>query len=184
MTEFNECERRSRVPPCVCHNAVELSVTCSARTFEKGTSRLRLLVSSLLFLTVCSPASPVCAKAPIGTLDGMVISVSDGDHLTFSNNGTEINVRLYGIKAPVIAKIRRDEPWHTQPGQRFAGRAFMALARKVLHKQARLEIMQMEDRERAMVSSSLTVAISIWSCWQRGGHGQLGAGKRRTSPII
>ena len=131
-------------------------MTCSpfsARTSadrRMGSSRLRLLFSSLLFLTVCSPASPVCAKPSIGSLDGMIISVSDGDHLTFSNNGTEINVRLYGIKAPVIAKIRRDEPWHTQPGQRFAGRAFMALARKVLHKQARLEIMQLEDIERAV----------------------------------
>ena len=80
----------------------------------------------------------------------MVISVSDGDHLTFSNNGTAINVRLYGIKAPVIAKIRRTEPWHSQPGQRFAGRAFMALARKVLHKQARIEIMQMDLCDRAV----------------------------------
>jgi len=80
----------------------------------------------------------------------MVISVSSGDHLTFSNNGTEINVRLYGIKAPVIAKIRRNEPWHSPPGQRFAGRAFMALARKVLHRQARLEIMQMDDYDQAV----------------------------------
>jgi micrococcal nuclease len=110
----------------------------------------RFLLVSLVCLTVFSPASPVFAKPAIGTIDGMVISVADGNHLTVSNNGTEINVHLYGIEAPVITKIRRSEPWMSKPGQRFAGRSFMALAKKVLHKHARLEIINFNDHDQAV----------------------------------
>lgn len=123
-----------------------MEISCKCNVFNM----LRLLLILIVCLAVFSPASPALAKFPVGTIDGMVISVSDGNHLTFSNNGTEINVRLYGIEAPVITKIRRSEPWLSKPGQRFAGRSFMALAKKVLHKQARMEIINFDDHDRAV----------------------------------
>jgi endonuclease YncB( thermonuclease family) len=132
---------------------MELSVviSCSYKVLNCTIVKLRgLLLISAVCLALFSLASPAFAKPSIGTIDGMVISVSDGNHLTFSNNGTEINVHLYGIEAPVITKIRRSEPWLAKPGQRFAGRSFMALAKKVLHKQARLEIISFNDHDQAV----------------------------------
>lgn len=67
-----------------------------------------------------------------------------------NNEGTEISVRLSCIDAPVITKIRKNEPWLSKPGQPFAGRAFMALSNKVLHKQVQLEILKIDRRQRAV----------------------------------
>ena len=103
-----------------------------------------------LFLTVLIPVWPVHADSPIGTVNGMVVSTADGSHLTVNNNGTEIFVRLHCIDAPVITRIHRNEPWLSKPGQPFAGRAFMSLSNKVLHKQVRLDIMRMNRRHQAV----------------------------------
>ena len=107
----------------------------------------RLFTASVLLFSLSAPAR---SAEPVGTLDGMVISVADGDHLTFYNDGKEISVRLFGIAAPVITKISRSEPWLSKPGQRFAGRSFMALAKKVLHKQSRIEIIHLDRNDRAV----------------------------------
>ncbi len=108
----------------------------------------RLLSHAILFFSVIAAHSPVAAASYVGTVDGMVVSVSDGDHITVVNNGKEINVVLYGIDAPVITKIHRGEPWLSKPGQPFAGRAFMALSNKVLHKQVTLEVMKIDSQGR------------------------------------
>jgi micrococcal nuclease len=112
-------------------------------------SLIVLLASFLLPFLFFLP-SQVHAELPIGTLDGIVVSASDGNHITVNNDGTEISVRLSCIDAPVITKIRRNEPWLSKPGQPFAGRAFMALSNKVLHKQVRLEIMKIDHHQRAV----------------------------------
>ena len=108
----------------------------------------RSLIASTVCLAFLSPLSPSFAQAPIGSIDGMVISVSDGSRMTVVNNGNEISVILYGVDAPVITKIQRGEPWLSKPGQPFAGRAFMALSNKVLHKQVRIEIMKIDHHGR------------------------------------
>jgi micrococcal nuclease len=108
------------------------------------------ILASLLLPALFCPTSPVHAEDPIGTLYGIVVSASDGNHITVNNDGTEISVRLSCIDAPVITKIRRNEPWLSKPGQPFAGRAFMALSNKVLHKQVRLEILKMDNHQRAV----------------------------------
>jgi micrococcal nuclease len=95
-------------------------------------------------------AVPASAKAPIGTLEGMVVNVSDGEHLTISNNGTDINVHLYGIHAPVITRVNKSKPWLSEPGQPYAGRAFMALSNKVLHQHVKLEIMRIDRHGRTV----------------------------------
>ena len=103
-----------------------------------------------LFPALLAPVWQVHADEPIGTVNGIVTSTTDGSHITVNNNGTEIFVQLHCIDAPIITKIRRNEPWLSKPGQRFAGRSFMALAKKVLHKQGRLEIMRMDSRQNAI----------------------------------
>jgi micrococcal nuclease len=112
---------------------------------------MRGLAFSLVWCAVMTLGDiPASAKAPIGTLEGMVVNVSDGDHLTVSNDGTEINVRLYGVHAPILAKLNKNKPWLSEPGQPFAGRAFMALANKVLHKKVKLEIMRLGHHGRTV----------------------------------
>lgn len=95
-------------------------------------------------------AVPAFAKAPIGTIEGIVVNVSDGDHLTVSDNGTDVNVRLYGVRAPILNKINKIKPWLSEAGQPFAEGAFMALANKVLHQQVKLEIMRIDRHGRAV----------------------------------
>ena len=107
-------------------------------------------VSLLSIVLMALSAIPASATAPIGILEGMVINVSDGDHLTVSNDGTEIDVRLHGIHAPIMTKINRNKPWLSGTGQPFAGRSFMALANKVLHKQVKLEIMRIDRHGRTV----------------------------------
>jgi endonuclease YncB( thermonuclease family) len=111
---------------------------------------LRHFMAAALALSFCATQAPARQTEPMGSLDGVVTSVGSGDRLTFSNSGKEISVRLYGIAAPVITKISRSEPWLSKPGQRFAGRAFMALAKKVLHKQTRIEIIHLDRHDRAV----------------------------------
>ena len=110
------------------------------------------LVSCVVMALSAVPAS---ARAPIGTLEGMVVKVSDGDHLTVSNDGTDVSVRLYGIHAPVMTRINKNKPWLSETGQPFAGRAFMALANKVLHKQVKLEIMRIDRHGRTVAIVSV-----------------------------
>lgn len=109
------------------------------------------LVSCILVILCAVPAS-AGARVPIGTIEGIVVNVSDGDHLTVSDNGTDVNVRLDGIRAPIMTKINRNHPWLSEPGQPFAGRAFMALANKVLHQQVKLEIMRIDRQGRAVAT--------------------------------
>jgi endonuclease YncB( thermonuclease family) len=112
----------------------------------------RPFLSLILFPAILLVTSPpdLRAQAPIGTLHGMVVNVSDGDHLTVNNDGTEIFVRLYGIDAPEISKVRRSDTPHSKHGQPFAGRAFMELSNKVLHRQVTLEIMRIDRKDQVI----------------------------------
>jgi endonuclease YncB( thermonuclease family) len=103
-----------------------------------------------LFPALLAPVWQVHADEPIGTVNGIVTSTTDGSHITVNNNGTEIFVQLHCIDAPIITKIRRNEPWLSKPGQPYAGRAFMSLSNKVLHKQVRIDIMRMNHRHQAV----------------------------------
>ena len=105
-------------------------------------------IALIILVVLC--ATPAAAKSPIGAIEGMVVNVANGDHITVSNNGTEIEVRLYGIHAPVLTKMIRVRPWHFLPGQPFAEKAFIALANKVLHKQVKLEVMRKDRHERSV----------------------------------
>ena len=109
-----------------------------------------LFIAATCFLSTFSAPSPVFAKSPIGAIEGMVVSISDGSRIAVNNNGTELNVRLYGIDPPVITKVQRGEPWLSKPGQPFAGRAFMALSNKILHRQVTLEIMKVDHHGRVV----------------------------------
>jgi endonuclease YncB( thermonuclease family) len=99
-----------------------------------------LLIFLLSLVSVFTSAIPVFAQSSVGTLEGMVLQVTDGCNLTINSHGTEISVRLYGIDAPVMANVDKLHGWLRQPGQPHAREAFMALANKVLHQSVRIEI--------------------------------------------
>ena len=94
---------------------------------------------SCVWLLLPGPASAREKQAPISTLEGLVVGLSEGDQITVNSFGTEIKVRLYGIAAPQTAKVDKFSGW-SKAGQPYAEEAFRALSIKVLHQQVKVEI--------------------------------------------
>jgi len=93
---------------------------------------------SCLFLFCSSSESARREPAP-STLEGLVVGVSEGDHITVNSFGTEVNVQLYGISTPQTAQVDKFTGW-SKAGQPYADEAFRALSIKVLHQQVKVEI--------------------------------------------
>ena len=96
---------------------------------------------------IITPAS----LATIRTVTGTVTKVSDGDtiHLTTPEQ-TKLKVRLYGIDAPETPKINQRTGHVNKPGQPYGDEAWKALESKIMGKQVRLDIIDI-DRYRRMV---------------------------------
>jgi endonuclease YncB( thermonuclease family) len=107
-----------------------------------------LLIFFVFLSSFFSSAFPAFAQSPIGTLEGMVLQVSSGSNITINSFGTEINVRLYGIDAPVMPNDDTLHGWMRRPGQPHARAAFMALANKVLHQNVTIEIMTIASSQQ------------------------------------
>ncbi len=90
------------------------------------------------------------ARGSIRTVTGTVTKVSDGDtiHVTTPEQ-TKLKVRLYGIDAPETAKTNRNG-FISKPGQPYAKESWKALVSKVMWKNVRLDIIDI-DRYRRMV---------------------------------
>ena len=106
-----------------------------------------ITLTTLLFLTV----TLAIAKDPVRTFTGTVTKISDGDtiHITTPEQ-TKLKVRLYGIDAPETPKINRQSGKVHQPGQPFSEEAQKALKDKIMGKQVKLEILDI-DKYRRMV---------------------------------
>ena len=89
--------------------------------------------------------------AAIRTVTGIVTKVSDGDtiHLT-TQEQTKLRVRLYGIDAPETPKINHRTGHVNKLGQPYGDEAWKALESKIMGKQVRLDILDI-DRYRRMV---------------------------------
>jgi micrococcal nuclease len=98
-----------------------------------------MILLSCLFLFAVAPVSAKSEQAPINTLEGLVVGLSEGDQITVNSFGTEIKVRLYGIVAPQIAKVDKFSGW-SKAGQPYGEEAFRALSIKILHQQVKVEI--------------------------------------------
>jgi micrococcal nuclease len=114
-------------------------------TVPKG----HFLTLAMFLLTAC-PALSAPAAPPLGTMEGMVISIRDGDHLTVTNAGTEFDVRLYGVRTPLMARTPLSGTGLPRAGQPCAERAFRVLTQKVLHRKVVVEIMHIDRRGRAV----------------------------------
>ena len=101
--------------------------------------RVFLLGFAILNL-VTHGAMPAAANSTIGNMDCMVTSIISGDDITVNSEGTQINVQLYGLEAPVMSQSDPTHSWHRKPGQPYAREAFISLANKILFHQVKLEI--------------------------------------------
>jgi endonuclease YncB( thermonuclease family) len=93
---------------------------------------------------------PFCHSS-IRAVTGTVTKVSDGDtiHLTTPEQ-TKLRVRLYGIDAPETPKINNRTGRVNKPGQPYGDEAWKALESKIMGKQVRLDILDI-DKYRRMV---------------------------------
>ena len=114
---------------------------------KRFTTSISLLLIAALAIFINAYAS----QNIIRTVTGTVTKVSDGDtiHITTPEQ-TKLKVRLYGIDAPETPKINRQSGQVHQPGQPHSEEAQKALKDKIMGKQVRLEILDI-DKYRRMV---------------------------------
>ena len=113
----------------------------------KTTARITALLLLIpLMMILVHPAHAV-----IRTVTGTVTKVSDGDtiHITTPEQ-TKLKVRLYGIDAPETPKLNRQTDHVHQPGQTYGEESWKALKDKIMGKQVKLEILDI-DKYRRMV---------------------------------
>lgn len=114
---------------------------------SKPTGRLPLifrafLLSFTLINLITDGAMPAAATSTIGNMDCLVTNIISGDNITVNSEGTQINVKLYGMEAPAMPQINNTHSGLRKPGQPYAREAFISLANKILHQQVKLEIVQ------------------------------------------
>lgn len=107
------------------------------------------LILPLLLILLTFPF-PAVAKEPIRTLYGVVTRVVDGDTIAVDAEGTKVKVRLEGIDAPEVSRVNQRTGAVSKPGQLFGEEARAALAKMVLLKQIRLDVMGLDKYRRAL----------------------------------
>jgi micrococcal nuclease len=110
-----------------------------------------LLVVFSVTAIICLSATPLLARKPIRTVDGIVTHVSDGDTVKLETaEGAKLKIRLYGIDAPEMEKISRRTGMVSKPGQPYGEEAYEALKSKMLDSKVKVDIMA-TDRYKRMV---------------------------------
>jgi len=101
----------------------------------------------LLLLT----SFPFSAHAVIRTVTGTVTKVSDGDTIQITTpEQTKLKVRLYGIDAPETTKINKRTGQISKPGQPYGKESWQALRNKIMGKQVKAEIIELDKYRRAV----------------------------------
>jgi len=136
-------------------NNLTYTTLASILIFEKRGSVKTIVLQQItnLFFTLLITIflSVSISHATIRTVTGTVTKVSDGDtiHITTPEQ-TKLKVRLYGIDAPETPKINRQTGHVHQPGQPYGEESWKALKYKIMGKQVKLEILDI-DKYRRMV---------------------------------
>jgi endonuclease YncB( thermonuclease family) len=103
----------------------------------------------LAVFTICSFASLSFAREPIRTVSGTVTKVSDGDTIQVTTpKKTKVRVRLYGIDAPEMPKINQRTGRISKQGQPYGQKARKVLEAKILGKQVRMDIIEIDKYKR------------------------------------
>lgn len=83
------------------------------------------------------------------TVTGTVTKVSDGDSIQVTTpEQTKLKVRLYGIDAPETPKMSQRTGEVNKPGQPYGNESWKALEGKILGKEVRLEILDIDKYRR------------------------------------
>ena len=111
-----------------------------------------LILCLLAGLTTFLLTSFSFAREPIRTVTGTVTKVSDGDtiHVTTPEK-TKLTVRLYGMDAPETPKINQRTGHINKPGQPYGEESWKALEAKIMGKQVRMDIIDIDRRYKRMV---------------------------------
>lgn len=119
-----------------------------------NTSRSHYIKAAIFIVFACVFLIVTLAHASqniIRTVTGTVTKVSDGDTIqVVTPEQTKLKIRLYGIDAPETPKINRQSGQVHQPGQPFSEESWKALKDKIMGKQVKLEILDI-DKYRRMV---------------------------------
>ena len=109
----------------------------------------RTLLFSFLILGLTAFINISVSQAVIRTVTGTVTKVTDGDtiHVTTPER-TKLKVRLYGIDAPETPKINQRTGHISKPGQPYGVESWKVLEAKIMRKQVRLDIIDIDKYKR------------------------------------
>ncbi|PKL16127.1 MAG: nuclease [Spirochaetae bacterium HGW-Spirochaetae-5] len=111
----------------------------------------KIFISLLLIASWTTFINTPVSHAAIRTVTGTVTKVSDGDSIQITTaEQTKLKVRLYGIDAPETPKISHRTGQVSKPGQPHGDESWKALENKIMGKQVKLEILDI-DKYRRMV---------------------------------
>lgn len=98
-------------------------------------------------LTTILPIST--SHAQIRTITGTVTKVIDGDsiHIT-TQEQTKLKIRLYGIDAPETPIINYRKGQFHKPGQPYSEESWKALENKIMGKQVRMDVLDIDKYRR------------------------------------
>jgi micrococcal nuclease len=108
------------------------------------------LILALLAGLTALPFPPLSfARDPIRTVTGTVTKVSDCDTIQVTTpERTKLRIRLYGIDAPETPKINQRTGRVNKPGQPYGKESWKALEGKIMGKQVRLDILDIDKYKR------------------------------------
>lgn len=113
--------------------------------------KISIIFISIPFLLLAALFASYGQDIVIRTVIGTVTKISDGDtiHLNAPEQ-TKLRVRLYGIDAPETEKVNSHTGRVSKPGQPYGEEAKNALESKIMGKQVKLDILDI-DKYRRMV---------------------------------
>ena len=112
---------------------------------------LKIIPVLILVAGLASYFIPTAVPAAIRTVTGKVTKVTDGDTIrVMTPEQTVLKIRFYGIDAPETPKINRRTGHINKPGQPYGNESWKALEGKIMGKQVRLDILDI-DKYRRMV---------------------------------
>ena len=134
----------SLYPHCTKTAKEELPEAMSLKTLYFNTFISLLLIASLTIF-VNTPIS----HAAIRTVTGTVTKVTDGDSIQVTTaEQTKLKVRLYGIDAPETPRINHRTGKVSKPGQPHGEESWKALENKIMGKQVKMEILDIDKYKR------------------------------------
>lgn len=114
------------------------------KIFPASIILILLLISGLTtFLSIST------SQAQIRTVTGTVTKVTDGDSIqVITPEQTKLKVRLYGIDAPETPKINHRTGQVNKPGQPYGDESWKALKSKIMGKQVRMDVLDIDKYKR------------------------------------